>query len=72
MQAVSGLACFVAGFVLYLAASLINLSYYDESRSTPWWLNSIAVLAIVLALVGILALVVAAIRAAWSRTSGAA
>jgi hypothetical protein len=66
-QAVFGSACLAAGVVLYLAAVAINLDRYDESRATPWWLDSMAVLAMLLALVGILALVLAAIRAAWSR-----
>jgi hypothetical protein len=71
-QAVLGVACLFTGFVLYLAAAVIGLSYYDEpARSDPWWLTSMAVLAIVLALCGIVALVVAAIRAARSRTRGA-
>ena len=71
-QAVSGVACVFTGFLLYLVAAVIGLSYYDESRSQdPWWLTSMAVLAIVLALVGVVALVVAAIRAALGRTRGA-
>lgn len=71
-QAVSGVACLFAGIVLYLAAAVIGLSHYDEpARPHPWWLTSIAVLAIVLALGGIVALVVAAIGAVRSRTRGA-
>jgi hypothetical protein len=70
-QAVSGVACLFAGFVLYLAAAVIGLSHYDEPvQPHPWWLTSMFVLAIVLALLGIVALVIAAIGAARSRSRG--
>ena len=71
-HAVSGVACLVTGFILYLPAAVIGLSHYDEpARSDPWWLTSMALLAIVLVLGGIVALVVAAMGAARSRTRGA-
>ena len=71
-QVVTGVACLFTGFLLYLAAAVIGLSHYDEPvRPGPWWLTSMIVLAIVLALLGIFALVVAAINAARSRTHGA-
>jgi len=71
-EAVAGFACLFTGFLLYLAAAVIGLSHYDEpARPEPWWLTSMAVLAIVLALLGIVALAVAGIRAARSRTQGA-
>jgi hypothetical protein len=71
-QVVTGFACLFTAFLLYLAAAVIGLSRYDEpARPGPWWLTSMVVLAIVLALLGTVALVVAGIRAARSRTRGA-
>ena len=59
-----------AGVVLYLLASVINLSHYDEGpdNRTPWWLTALVFVAIGLAVFGLASLAWAAVRALRSKS----
>jgi uncharacterized membrane protein YbhN (UPF0104 family) len=60
-QAMFGVACVLAGIVLFIACVGIATNSYDE-RVNPWWLTSLFVLAIALGLAGLGLVVTAAVR----------
>jgi hypothetical protein len=63
VAAVAGVSVLVVGIVLYLVVVLISLSRY-EGVDDPSWVNVLAVLALVLAGSGLLAIISAAVGAA--------
>jgi hypothetical protein len=63
VAAAAGVASLVTGIALYLVVVFVAIDYYDE-RSDPTWLTSLAVLALVLAGGGFIAIVSAAFGAA--------
>jgi isoprenylcysteine carboxyl methyltransferase (ICMT) family protein YpbQ len=65
VAAVAGGSSVVVGIALYFVMSLIGLSYYDEGADDPTWFTTLVVLALVLAGGGVLAIVSAALGAAW-------